>query len=482
MPPPVLLRYEGAAKGRLTEGWIAGSTGANAELRGGLVPLRDRARDLVRNDAYASAALDTRVANDCGAGLRPVFRYRSPEGRLDASVSALAMAEWAAWSPNASTDSWLDFYGLQILAVRAMRESGDVLVRRRTRRVDDGIRVPLQLELLEADYLDETQDLTYQGTRQPSRGRRVLGVEFDAIGRRQAYWLFPEHPGDGVQFGLTSLRVDARLVAHLYEPTRPGQVRGVPVLAPIIRELRDLADFRHASRIAQKMHACILGIIDGGEPDYSQSDDTDSVAPAAIDTSTGEAVEDMQPGMWVQASGGKSIKVHQPPAAPPSEYVRDSLRAVFTGAGVSYEEGAGDFNGASFSASRMSRHRGRRLAGIFQRRCLIPMLLDPIAAWWLETAVAAGVLPPGLWETEWIAPPWEEADPGADIEADASAIELGVMSRQEAAIKRGRRLEDVLDAEAEWRRMRAERGLDAEDAAEAPEEAEEAEAPPEEAE
>jgi capsid protein len=253
--------------------------------------------------------------------------------------------------------------------------------------------------------------------------------------------------------------VDARLVVHLYEPTRPGQVRGVPILTPVMREMNDLRDFRHAARIAQKMHACILGIVEGGEPDYSDPDDTDSVAPAVVDTTTGEAVEGMEPGMWVQGSGGKTIKVHQPPPAPPSEYVRDSLRATFVGAGVSYEEGAGDYNGASFSASRMSRHRSRRLARIFQQQRLIPMFLDPIATWWLETAQAVGVLPMGVWEVDWIAPPWEEADPGADVEADTAAIELGVMSRQEAAVKRGRTLATILDEEVQWREMRRARGL-----------------------
>ena len=59
----VLTRaYEGARQSRRTEGWIAGGTGANAEIGTALHRLRDRSRDLVRNNPYASGTL--RVSYD----------------------------------------------------------------------------------------------------------------------------------------------------------------------------------------------------------------------------------------------------------------------------------------------------------------------------------------------------------------------------------------------------------------------------------
>jgi capsid protein len=44
-------------------------------------------------------------------------------------------------------DGQLDFYGLQNLVARAFFESGEVLVRRRVRRVGDGLQIPLQHQL-----------------------------------------------------------------------------------------------------------------------------------------------------------------------------------------------------------------------------------------------------------------------------------------------------------------------------------------------
>ncbi|MFZ1413221.1 MAG: phage portal protein, partial [Defluviicoccus sp.] len=48
--------YEGARIGRRTEGWVVAGTSANAEIGTALVRLRDRTRDLVRNNPYAAKA------------------------------------------------------------------------------------------------------------------------------------------------------------------------------------------------------------------------------------------------------------------------------------------------------------------------------------------------------------------------------------------------------------------------------------------
>ena len=63
----VLARaYEGARQGRRTEGWIAGGTGANAEIAPALHRLRDRSRDLVRNNPYATKAVQALVKAKLG--------------------------------------------------------------------------------------------------------------------------------------------------------------------------------------------------------------------------------------------------------------------------------------------------------------------------------------------------------------------------------------------------------------------------------
>ena len=55
--------YEGARIGRRTEGWTVAGTSANAEIGTALLRLRDRSRDLVRNNPYASKAVQAVVGN-----------------------------------------------------------------------------------------------------------------------------------------------------------------------------------------------------------------------------------------------------------------------------------------------------------------------------------------------------------------------------------------------------------------------------------
>jgi capsid protein len=74
--------------------------------------------------------------------------------------------------------------------------------------------------LLEPDHLDasKTGDA-------PGGGFVIQSVEFDALGRRRAYWLYPPHPGEVAMFrraSLTSQLVPALSVLHLFDRLRPG--------------------------------------------------------------------------------------------------------------------------------------------------------------------------------------------------------------------------------------------------------------------
>src|SRR5512132_4333278 len=140
--------YEGARVGRRTEGWVAAGTSANAEIGTALSRLRDRSRDLVRNNPYAGKAVQAVVSNLVGTGILP--RARSG----DVAVNEAADKLWTRFAETCDADGLTDFSGLQALIVRTMAESGEGLVRIRERRIEDGLPVPLQLQLLEPDQLD----------------------------------------------------------------------------------------------------------------------------------------------------------------------------------------------------------------------------------------------------------------------------------------------------------------------------------------
>src|SRR5512147_1755969 len=73
--------YEGARVGRRTEGWVVAGTSANAEIGTALVRLRDRSRDLVRNNPYAAKAVQAVVSNLIGTGILPRARSAQRDGQ-----------------------------------------------------------------------------------------------------------------------------------------------------------------------------------------------------------------------------------------------------------------------------------------------------------------------------------------------------------------------------------------------------------------
>ena len=129
----------------------------------------------------------------------------------------------------------------------------------RPRPADAGLRIPLQLQMLEADFLDQARTMGLVN------GHVMEGVQFDEMGRRVAYWLFSYHPG-GVLIlnprgGIVSQPVPADQIMHVYRVLRPGQVRGVPWLAPVMMALRDLDDYCDAERVRKKVEACVTAFV-----------------------------------------------------------------------------------------------------------------------------------------------------------------------------------------------------------------------------
>src|SRR5690242_2748247 len=64
-------RYEAAAGGRRTANWVATSSSANVEIHNALTFLRNRSRDLVRNNGYAKKAVNEIANNVVGTGIMP---------------------------------------------------------------------------------------------------------------------------------------------------------------------------------------------------------------------------------------------------------------------------------------------------------------------------------------------------------------------------------------------------------------------------
>jgi lambda family phage portal protein len=437
--------HEAAGRGRRSLAWMPGNPGAVAAMLATNAELRIKSRDLVRRNAWAQAGIEAFVANAVGTGIKP--QSLSPDETFKAAVQAL----WRDWSEEADAAGQTDFYGLQALACRAMLEGGECLIRLRPRRPEDGLVVPLQLQLLEPEHLPITLN-----TELPSGNVVRSGIEFDSLGRRVAYHLYRAHPEDGRlapmsgQGGLDTVRVDAREVIHLYRVLRPGQIRGEPWLSRALVKLNELDQYDDAELVRKKTAAMFAGFVTRQRPE-------DSLMGEGAADSEGVALAGLEPGTLQILEPGEDIKFSDPAdvGGSYSEFLRTQFRAVAAAIGVTYEQLTGDLTGVNYSSIRAGMLEFRRRCEMVQHGVLVHQLCRPVWAAWMKQAVLSGALDaPGFarggaarrrqyLQAKWIPQGWQWVDPEKEFKAMLLAIRSGLMSRSEAISAFGYDAEDV---------------------------------------
>ena len=412
--------FDAAGSGKRTKSWTPVGGDSNSVLEGGLPVLRARSRDLVRNSPWASRAVNILTSDIVGKGIIPEAKAKAK------SKTATKKAEelFIAWGDEVTCDSAgrVDFYGLQQLVARTVIESGSCLIRRRRRKAEDDLPVPMQLQVLEPDHLDTTLTKSVPG------GQIVQGVEFDRLGRRRAYWLFPEHPGSNIYYlsSMQSKRVPAEDIIHVYRLERAGQVDGIPWGASCIVRIKDLDSYEHAQLIRQKIAACYTAFI------------RDMEAPEELTDSQVDMVEKFEPGMIEELPPGKDIIFADPPAAEGyGEFTKGQLRAIAVGFGLTYEALSGDYSQVNFSSARMARLNYHNSLDQWQDLMMIPHLCKTVWRWFNEAAVISGKLNEPV-PAVWTVPKRAMIDPLKETQATALQIRNGTKTLSEAIRQTGR--------------------------------------------
>ena len=412
-----LRHYEAAQVGRRTSNWPRSTADANAANGPALTTLRSLARDLTRNNPWARRGLQVIANNTVGWGIVP-----KPVGPGAAKAAEL----WKRWgeTTDCDADGRLTFYGIQRQALQTIAESGEVLIRRRWRRLEDGLAVPLQLQLLEPDFIDTTQD----NRRGVAGGPIIHGVEHDALGRRVAYWLFEKHPGGAMAAG-SSKRYPAEDILHGYRQERPGQVRGVSWFAPVLVRMRDFDEFEDAKLMGAKIAACFAGFVE-------DVDGEGAALGVASTDSSGAPVETIEPGMISYMRPGQKVTFANPPGMNDDGFSGRTLRAIGAGLGVTYEDLTGDYSQVNFSSARMARLAHWANVHDWRWNCLIPQLCDPAWAWAMEAAAFAGELGEAP-AVEWTSPPMPMIEPDKEGLAISRMVRSGVKTFSEMVREQG---------------------------------------------
>lgn len=437
--------YKGGKRNRrATKNYLPGGGSADADLLPDLDDLRARSRDLARNLPIATGAVATKKTHVIGDGL--VLNAQCRRKVLGISEAAArefnmrAESEFALWCKSADFTLVQHFNDMQLMLFGGVKESGDIFAIRRYRR-DPGQVYGTKVQVIEADQVCNPH-------RRGDSEKITGGVEHNNQGVPVAIHVSDRHPGSLTARSVNWRRVPMRyndgrkIVLHLFERLRPGQTRGVPMMAPVIEALKSLGDYTDAEVRAAVVSAMFTVFV-------KNTGDTDSgpLPTSEANGTNGKEEIELGSGAVIDLAPGEDIETANPGRPNPQfdNFVQAFLRQIGVALDLPFELLIKHFT-ASYSASRaaleMAYHSFRR-----ERNWFVRKFLEPVYEWFMEEAVLTGRLEaPGFFDDPLIRDAWLSAtwtgpvrislDPKKDAEADKSDIDLGVKTRQQVMTER----------------------------------------------
>ena len=452
--------FTGARSSRLEMDWHPSSTSADAELVSAITKLRNRSRDLLRNNDYARGAVAVIVNNVIGQGIR--FQAQIPRARgagVDDRRNEALEYQFKRWSRSCDTTGRLSFCQFQRLALRSLIESGEVFIRKHY----NGPNIPFTLELIEADRVEVDYGLS---PSQSASGDIIkMGIEQDPYGRPRAYYLRRFHPGDivfhprnivGTSGPYSLERVPADQIIHLFIPDRPGQSRGIPWMTSSLQRLRNLGGYEEAELVAARASAAVMGFRVTKDPDLTERD------------SYGDPVDSLEPGTIKELAPGEEFIGFDPsrPNQSFEPFIHACLRGLAANLGVDFESISRDFSQSNYSSSRLALLQVRETYQSIQA-WFIESFCQPVLEEWLDAAVLSGALqfadyelnPDRYSQVRWRPRGWSWVDPAKETEAAVTAIDYGLSTLTRELAKQGLDLEEVLQERARELQLAQDLGL-----------------------
>lgn len=450
------LRYDAARSDRTRRRAVAGS--ADGDLLPDLEVLRRKSRDLVRDDAHASAAVAVKLENVVGAGLKVQADVRADLAGISQQqaddYNNQAERIWQRWaSDHCDATECSDFDEMTRQVYRARLLDGEAFVHR---VAVPGREISTSWELIDPDRIGDDMRSTTDNVRG--------GIEFGSRGQPVAYYVSPFHADEARTQNIGANKPeriarkteDWHNLLHVFRRLRPGQTRGEPLIVPAMPLFEHLHHYLDSEIIAARANSCIALYVERpvdpiGDPDITQE-------IAAAGDAGSQWHETIEPGTIEYLNAGEKISPYMPnrPGTTFDPFVVRVLRAICAALGLPYEMVVKDFGGMNYSSARVSLLEARRGFEL-EQSLLISQWLRPVWRTVMQEAIAAGLLPQFPQAVEnpepflaarWIRPAWGWVDPVKEAEASRVAIVNNLSTPDREAARAGMDAEEVLRARA----------------------------------
>ena len=433
--------YSAASTGRLFADFQSSSNSSDAELKNALPKLRERSRELARNNEYARkyfALLRNNVVGDHGMALQ--VKALDSVGKLDQTGNDAVEKSFKTWAKrgNCTVDGKMSWIDAQKLAIESIARDGEVfIVKHRSAKFRDSFAI----EFIEPDQVDHLLNKKLDG------GREIrMGVELDEFKRPIAYHVLSYHPGDSeyatLNYANKYRRIPADRVIHAYMHLRAGQTRGEPWLSSAIDSLKQLGALREASVINARIGASKMGFFTSPAGDGFVADEMDGNVP----------IMSAEPGTFHQLPNGVDFKTFDPdyPTAEFDSFHKSVLKGIAAGMGVSYSALSNDLESTSYSSIRQGALEERDNYRNMQK-FMTEQVIQPIYESWLGSAMEMNSFGIPLRQFDrfldasvFRGRSWSWVDPVKEMNAAITGLKAGVLSLQDVAEQYGKDVEELV--------------------------------------
>lgn len=440
-------------------GWMYYGGSAKEDIEDNLDILRQRSRDAYMGIPAAAAALKTLRTNVIASGLVPSPKldaeYLGLTDEQAAEAQAQIIREFSLWAdtPECDADGMDNFYKIQQLAFLSEIMNGDAIallpMAERT-----GRPYALQIRIIEADRVcspDGYDRLAPCKVGDRNVHRIVQGVETDAAGAVVAFWIVNRHPLSNNYYAgapeetkwqrVEARGQDRRNILHVINRERAGQVRGVPILAPVLEALKQLGRYTDAEITAAVLSAYFTVIVKSSVASDGRPFGEMLPPEQLIDGADQSSIE-LGPGAIVSLNPGEEVQFAEPkhPNTGYDAFTAAMMKEIGAALEIPPEVLFKQFT-TSYSAARGALNEFWRTCGML-REWFADDFCRPIYEEWFTEAVARGrIKAPGFWddparrkawmETTWNGPARTNLNPVQEVQAAIQRVEAGFSTAQE---------------------------------------------------
>ena len=460
---------------RSLRGFNAESYSPQMDIDYNLQILRERSRVLEMTSPLASAAVNTTVTKTVGSGLylKPSidYEYLGISKEEAEKWEHLAEREFLLWSESKHCDASCvhNFYEMQDLIFRGMVSNGDGFALVKYKDKTPYMPYELRLQVIESDRVCtpyggsencETYNFNIVEGRAKNGNRVISGIEIDDDGKKLAYYICNRYPNEYIRL-YNKMRKWTRIeaygkktgnpnVLHLYNATRAGAYRGVPLLAVAIEPLKQLTRYSEAELMASVVSSMFTVFVttNGSSANNPLSGMANPFGgyganknAEPIKRSNVEEIG-MGNGAITMLEEGEKIEVANP-SRPNSNYdafVMSLYKQIGASLEIPYEVLLKSYT-SSYSASRAALLEA---AEVFKKRrtYLQDDFCQPVYEMWLAEAVATGRIQAKGFFTDplihkaWCGAKWNSTatvpvlDPTKEVQAAKMRVEEGFSTRE----------------------------------------------------